>query len=512
MGSIFRRKMSIKNNKGSISIFVTLLCLVLVGLFSVIMKSVNIRNAQSKASMALKSAVSSIKADYNRYIFDNYHILLFDITYYGKGEGYTEELIKSYMEYTLGSGFTVKDVVLSDVNHIEKNDVAALKHQINDYMKYSAGKNVAEKLLEKAGVGSDKNENIIDEKSLLEMDKEAEDAADKMDSESGKPGKSSGNNNGNDGTDKQEKNSDEEAGGNTHKDKEDPRVKTRIMTPGIVALFVKPDDANFCENIINVPELPSFTELKSVIKKINGVDVRFEDYGNLRGSLTEGDGWGKELKNRAVSIAYANEVFKSLRDNKGEKETFVNLEREYLICGEITDQDNYTSIVKKLVNLRFGFNFGYIIKDKEKMARLSALAKTLTVFAPYLQPVMKYLLAGSWAYIESCSDAKYLVKGHKIKLMKEKKDWKTDLYDSLEMLAEEPEGDDEEGLDYDEYLMILMGLEGDIVFYRMLDLMEINTAIQYPDFKMKNAVVEFAVKVTVEYGDKTFELNKEEGY
>ena len=416
------------------------------------------------------------------------------------------------MEYTLGSGFTVKDVVLSDVNHIEKNDVAALKHQINDYMKYSAGKNVAEKLLEKAGVGSDKNENIIDEKSLLEMDKEAEDAADKMDSESGKPGKSSGNNNGNDGTDKQEKNSDEEAGGNTHKDKEDPRVKTRIMTPGIVALFVKPDDANFCENIINVPELPSFTELKSVIKKINGVDVRFEDYGNLRGSLTEGDGWGKELKNRAVSIAYANEVFKSLRDNKGEKETFVNLEREYLICGEITDQDNYTSIVKKLVNLRFGFNFGYIIKDKEKMARLSALAKTLTVFAPYLQPVMKYLLAGSWAYIESCSDAKYLVKGHKIKLMKEKKDWKTDLYDSLEMLAEEPEGDDEEGLDYDEYLMILMGLEGDIVFYRMLDLMEINTAIQYPDFKMKNAVVEFAVKVTVEYGDKTFELNKEEGY
>ncbi len=167
MGSIFRRKMSIKNNKGSISIFVTLLCLVLVGLFSVIMKSVNIRNAQSKALMALKSAVSSIKADYNRYIFDNYHILLFDITYYGKGEGYTEELIKSYMEYTLGSGFTVKDVVLSDVNHIEKNDVAALKHQINDYMKYSAVKNVAEKLLEKAGVGSDKNENIIDEKSLL---------------------------------------------------------------------------------------------------------------------------------------------------------------------------------------------------------------------------------------------------------------------------------------------------------------------------------------------------------
>ena len=65
---------------------------------------------------------------------------------------------------------------------------------------------------------------------------------------------------------------------------------------------------------------------------------------------------------------------------------------------------------------------------------------------------------------------------------------------------------------YDEYLMILMGLEGDIVFYRMLDLMEINTAIHYPDFKMKNAVVEFAVKVTVEYGDKTFELNKEEGY
>ena len=54
-----------------------------------------------KIVIATRLSMSDIKACYNSYIFEHYHILLFDKTAGGKGEAYLEEwLEQAYTEKT----------------------------------------------------------------------------------------------------------------------------------------------------------------------------------------------------------------------------------------------------------------------------------------------------------------------------------------------------------------------------------------------------------------------------
>ena len=85
----------------------------------------------------------------------------------------------------------------------------------------------------------------------------------------------------------------------------------------------------------------------------------------------------------------------------------------------------------------------------------------------------------------------------------------------LNAFAEDSDG--EEGLDYKEYLMILLALEGDSIYYRMLDLMQLNvnnqgTDYTDPTFRMENAITAFGVNADVSYGGTQFKLHEEAGY
>ena len=68
-------------NRGAVTIFLTLLIMVMLTLFTAVIYAVRAKCARAKAAAALSGAMSSIKADYNSYIFENYHLLLFDKTY-----------------------------------------------------------------------------------------------------------------------------------------------------------------------------------------------------------------------------------------------------------------------------------------------------------------------------------------------------------------------------------------------------------------------------------------------
>ena len=121
---------------------------------------------------------------------------------------------------------------------------------------------------------------------------------------------------------------------------------------------------------------------------------------------------------------------------------------------------------------------------------------------------------GCWAYVEAVADAYCLVRGHKIPYLKNAANWKTSI-DGITKLAEidMTSGDsDEEGLDYNDYLMILMGLNMKTAYYRMLDVIQLNASQESPDFRMKNAAVAFGVDAEIGYREKTFDLHAEDGY
>ena len=483
-----------KSNKGVVTIVVSLILMVMITLVLIVAKGVRIKCARIRAVTALSSAVSSIKADYNPYIFENYHILLFDSTYYGCGEGKTEELIREYLEYTLGGSFNVKDVKLSAVNTIQMNDCSALKYQINDYMKYSLIESGTELVLKKIGISPDKADKAVDDETLKAMDEETLDAITK-DKEDGKD---------------PEKKAEDKKKTEKKTEKKDPRFVNRIMGGATVAVLMLPEDAEFSQNIIDIFSVPSYSGMFYMFS--DDVSHDFSDYSALRGDLTSSNGWGNSFTNNAAAIAYCSEVFKSLRSKK-ENKTYVNMEKEYIICGYPNDYLNYSHTVRKLIKLRLGFNFAYLLTDAGRMARVSALATVLTAYAPFLQPVVKYLLAGCWSYIESIADVNFLVKGHKVKLIKSSEDWCTDIYDNLAVFNRTIGNEDKEkGLDYDEYLMILMAATVEKMYDRILDIFELNAGIDYPDFRIKNAAVEFSVNTEIEYEGVSFDLYKETDY
>ena len=98
------------NNKGNITVFLCLIISVMLILGIKVIALVEYRAAKAKTSICAKQTLSSVTACYNRYIFEHYHILLFDKGCSGKGEAYLEKYMKSVLSDNLGEDCEVLDV------------------------------------------------------------------------------------------------------------------------------------------------------------------------------------------------------------------------------------------------------------------------------------------------------------------------------------------------------------------------------------------------------------------
>ncbi|MBQ5367712.1 MAG: hypothetical protein IIU43_09580, partial [Thermoguttaceae bacterium] len=149
------------------------------------------------------------------------------------------------------------------------------------------------------------------------------------------------------------------------------------------------------------------------------------------------------------------------------------------------------------------------------MGECATIAAGICWYFPFAEPVVQYLLAGCWAYIESVADLYLLVRGHSIPYLKTFDTWMTD-FESLGRLSElsSEETDSESGLNYKEYLMILIALKGKTRYYRMLDIMQMNANMKYNGnytLKMNNCITAFAINAEVEHKGLSIEEHEEAG-
>ena len=112
------------------------------------------------------------------------------------------------------------------------------------------------------------------------------------------------------------------------------------------------------------------------------------------------------------------------------------------------------------------------------------------------------------------ADVYRLLRNHKVPYLKSSTTWVTD-FESLAHLDQiaGDEGDDESGLDYNAYLMILAALQGDKLEGRMLDLIQVNT-IKNSDasFRIGNCITAFGVDYSLTYKGKEYSYHEETGY
>lgn len=480
-----------KRCKGYVTIFISLVLVIMLVVVLVVLEVCDRNNARIKMSTALSSAMSSELANYNRYIYDRYHILLLSTECFGGDEEAMEEDMAEILKTDLGTGYEVDDLLLSDKVYITDKDCKEFKRQIKDNFKYDVTKDVVQKLMDKTG-GED---TPVDEKTVDSMEGDIAERQAEIEEEQSSES--------DDGDDKDEDiDSDKE-------DVTDPRETLKTYTDAGIASIILPEDVTLKDYELDKSILPSkgFTtddELE--------LDTSFSDKERMELDGMKSGGWGGALANKAGSLSYAASYFNSLTDHKYD-DTCLNLEMEYLVAGKTTDGANYRTVVDEILLIRFGFNFGYIVTDAAKMGECEALAAALTVEFPPLEPVVKYLLAGCWSYIESVADVYKLLRNHKVPYIKDATTWLTD-FESLAHLDElGGEAEDEHGVSYKDYLVILAGMQGDKLELRMLDLIQTNTRKNSDkDFLVKNAITAFGVDSQITYKGRSYSYHEEAGY
>ena len=120
------------NNKGRIVVFISLITAVTLILITLVLQVVVLSAARSKDVIATRLSMSDVKACYNRYIFEHYHILLFDKTAGGNGEAYLEEWLEQSFSEKLGDAYSDIRVVITDFLMLTDQSYAPLKEQMQE--------------------------------------------------------------------------------------------------------------------------------------------------------------------------------------------------------------------------------------------------------------------------------------------------------------------------------------------------------------------------------------------
>ncbi len=479
------------NNKGKITVFLCLIISSMMILGLTMVKVVDRYSAREKVVMSARTAMSNVKSRYNSYIFENYHILLFDISCGGKGEGFLEEQVKEDVQANLGDNIKVKDVAITGYTGIMDNNCTPFKEQISEYMIYGVVEDIGENILsatdgEDGTLPEDLENNLS---NAVAGEFEADISQGEAMSEE-----------------------DFMTNGFTPESEDatyDPRDYTATLGDLGVLYIVAPEDMEISSEVIDISKVPSFNS-HSFMQSTFEINTNFDSISGFQSEVDSHNGWADSLLDMGYGVSYANGCFNSATNTVNENTVF-DLELEYIICGKESDYKNLKEVVNKIIAMRLPVNYAYLMSDVKKINEIKTVSVPLSVLSCIPEPIIRHLIAGAWAYVESVCEMRSLLEGNKLPFKKDSSTWITDLFD-LENSVYEGCDSVEKGLSYGDYLTILLALEGDDIYLRMLDLIQLNTSKNSGEIYIKNCGVFISFDVEAAYEDENIFFNISTGY
>lgn len=497
------------NNKGRIVVFMSMITGVFLVLIVVVLQVVVQSNAKSKTVIAGRLSISDIKACYNSYIFEHYHILLFD-TKAGGGEAGIEEQLTGYFSGKLGEGFADVEAAITDMEMLSDDSYAAFDEQIRDYAVYALAEDGIAAIREKTGgqdgtLPADLKEDM--EEAQNEQDAGEQAAGEQVAGEQAETEGNTGSGTPDTGSGTQASNGQEML--DKMKDADDPRDYTKRLSSSAILNLVLPGDKTVSDAQAEFIDVPS-SRLGSLLTDFKEVDRRFDDMTGMMNGLLVLGSWQDALTDTGTQALYAAEVFNSYLETKNDSAVLM-YEQEYLIAGKRSDYENLRSVAHRIIGIRFPINYVSLCGQADKMSKLTTLATSIAAAAPYLIPAVKYLLAGCWAYIEAIADTRVLFDGKKAAFAKTSENWITDIDHISESLSQETE-DVDGGLDYQAYLTVLELIHMEQTKLRMLDLMQINAMQENAEFRIRNAAVGLEADFSCSYDGWTYYFHQKGNY
>ena len=443
--------------KGSITIFLSLALLFVIALIGSLLESARVTVAGEVALDNSYLAEQNILAEYQRELWNDYHVFFVDASLLNGEEG-AIKLANSYMDKMMPGGkgdylgTTASFTSLNFKENMTENDCYFFTKQAAAYMKYGAAAGVGKKLINNANLiktaedGTDTLRKglkikVEAEKKLIELEREKK----KLEEKANDIKKGAENIKEIIGTEVHAQSKSGLLGIEEAKRSESSnQIHTKMVEkPKAMAKKVEVQKSEV-QN-----DTPKYTEkeVADAKKKYKESQKNLDDAtgdGSAKGTLSffiSGDkkiskrkisstAWGEvqtekeektDLVEKGLLILYAKAHFKNFlsKVKEDDKKEALRYGLEYLISGKESDEANLSSVANRIFGLRTIVWYGYFLTRKDKMAEAEAIAAAIaSVLAlPAAIEIIKYGIVMGWSMDEARKEVKSLLKGEDIPLL-----------------------------------------------------------------------------------------------
>jgi len=443
--------------KGSITIFLSLALLFVTALIGSLLESARVTVAGEIALDNSYLAEQNILAEYQRELWNDYHVFFVDASLLNGEEG-AVKLANSYMAKMMPGGkgdylgTTASFTSLSFKENMTENNCYFFAKQAAAYMKYGAAAGVGKKLINNANLiktaedGTDTLRKglkikVEAEKKLIELEREKK----KLEEKANDIKKGAENIKEIIGTEVHAQSKSGLLGIEEAKRSESSnQIHTKMVEkPKAMAKKIEVQKSEVQD------DTPKYTEkeVADAKKKYKESQKNLDDAtgdGSARGTLSffiSGDkkiskrkisstAWGEvqtekeektDLVEKGLLILYAKAHFKNFlsKTKEDDKKEALRYGLEYLIAGKESDEANLSSVANRIFGLRTIVWYGYFLTRKDKMAEAEAIAAAIaSVLAlPAAIEIIKYGIVMGWSMDEARKEVKSLLKGDDIPLL-----------------------------------------------------------------------------------------------
>lgn len=472
------------DERGQITVFLSLLFLVLMMSFLFIVEGVISYSASSLGEDAVKGAGESIMANYDRELFKNYHLFFLDPRQkdYIVTDG--KEFINQYF-----SGNSFFDIYCDSLE--VTGEKTAVDEEVNQETKEETNKKDTESDLK-----GDVDKNTDNVEDMKPDEKAASEEIEPVSEETLK-----------------ERNNWKEIKGTLQLlmrtgilfyAAEHPESLSRQSIPGtnLPSKRVKGSSFDNEQRLLDKMDELSFSSLKG-IKSLLSVDISMDGRGTL---------WTKDR----YIISYIEDCF-SFYGGSDKKDNALLYEVEYLISGKNSDIDNLKRVANYILLLRFINNYIFTGKDTQMKTHINTMASAITgvMGMPQTMKAVQVLIRMAISYGESLLELHTLFSGGEVPLIKDKTTWNLTLKTMAEQLRNKQivkKG--KKNISYKDYLKLFLLTKGNsrTVCYRMMDIMQENIASKEPGFLMENCLFSYSWKGSLAAGGVKLNFVKQCSY
>lgn len=449
---------------GSITIFMSLMLMVVASLLFTLLEGSRFLMLGMTAVISSQSVTESMFAEYNVPAYQNYHLFMMDSSY-GTGqlmlskvnqkmqELGQENLNPSVKGFGTYSNFLQMNVTDSSVVRYElatDQNAQPLLKQISQLMKKEFAADLAEGIYHKitdvqeSGKQGEKADQYLNG-ALDTIEQAKEEAKEAKEAKEGKEGI------------------------------ENNRTKAKLYTTRSMQAMtmdtgkntdseISQEVSNPMEDIKNAKSSPLLAQILSSGDGISAKQISSEDsverrtlnIGNYESTGSSG------LADKMLIIQYLKKYTSNFL-NKVSVPHALAYEQEYILFGKSSDEDNLKKMASKLLTVREGINFAYLLTDKAKCEEALAVAVSIVAVAqiPAAVKAIQMGILASWAYAESIAELRTLFAGGKIAAVKSAESWTVSLAEaaSVPFRSSVRSKEVSSGLDYEDYIYTFLSIE-----------------------------------------------------